>query len=58
MAPGDELILTVEGRPVAVVTRSTPVGDHACEPGSANATPLWMAKDFDAPLDDFADYME
>jgi hypothetical protein len=29
-----------------------------CQPGSAKDTKHWMAPDFDAPLEDFKEYME
>ncbi|MCU0706199.1 MAG: hypothetical protein MUF18_19725 [Fimbriiglobus sp.] len=57
MTPGDELVLTEGGQPVAVVTRS-PRTSWPCQPGSAAGRTFWMAPDFNAPLDDFAEYME
>jgi antitoxin (DNA-binding transcriptional repressor) of toxin-antitoxin stability system len=57
MTPGDELVLTADGRPVAVVTKP-PRTSWPCQPGSATDRAFWMAPDFNAPLDDFAEYME
>lgn len=57
MAPGEELVLTTDGRPVAVVTRPT-LASWPSEPGTAKDRSFWMAPDFDAPLDDFEEYME
>jgi len=57
MVPGEELVLTVDGEPVAVVTRP-PRTSWPCEPGSARDRSFWMAPDFDAPLEEFEDYME
>ncbi len=57
MTPGDELVLTSQGQPVAVVTRPS-LTQWPCQPGSAKNTEHWMAADFDAPLDDFKEYME
>jgi hypothetical protein len=57
MTPGEELVLTTNGQPVAVVTRP-PRMSWPCQPGSAKDRTLWMAPDFDAPLEDFAEYME
>ncbi len=57
MTPGDELVLTSDGLPVAIVTRP-PRTSWPCQPGSAKDRTLWMAPDFNAPLDDFAEYME
>jgi hypothetical protein len=57
MVPGDELVLTTNGNPVAVVTRSHQTS-WPCQPGTARDRSFWMAPDFDAPLEDFAEYME
>lgn len=57
MSPGDQLVLTAGGEPVAVVTRP-PRSSWPCQPGTAADRTLWMAPDFDAPLADFAEYME
>jgi antitoxin (DNA-binding transcriptional repressor) of toxin-antitoxin stability system len=57
MIPGEEIILTAGGEPVAVVTRKTRTS-WPCQPGSAKNTRHWTAPDFDEPLDDFAEYME
>ena len=54
---GEEVILTENGRPVA---KLIPVAEAAemrpRVPGSARTQILYMADDFDAPLDDFAEY--
>ena len=57
LVPGEELVLTSQGDPVAVVTRP-PRTSWPCQPGSAKDTKHWMAPDFDAPLEDFKEYME
>ena len=57
MTPGDELVLTANGEPVAVVTRP-PRTSWPCQPGTAKDRSFWMSPDFDAPLEDFAEYME
>jgi antitoxin (DNA-binding transcriptional repressor) of toxin-antitoxin stability system len=57
MIPGEELVLTSQGEPLAVVTRP-PRTRWPCEPGSAKNTKHWMAPDFDAPLEVFKEYME
>ncbi len=56
MAPGDELVLTNDRRPVATITRSVGA-TWPCQPGSAQGRSFWMAPDFDAPLDDFAEHL-
>jgi antitoxin (DNA-binding transcriptional repressor) of toxin-antitoxin stability system len=57
MTPGEELVLTSNGQPVAIVTRPSRTSWPSV-PGSAKDRTLWMAPDFDAPLEDFAEYME
>jgi hypothetical protein len=57
MVPGEELVLTVQGEPKAIVTRPGRTS-WPCQPGTARDTKQWMAPDFDAPLEDFAEYME
>jgi len=56
LSGGVEVIISDGGRPVArLVPGAAP--PRACRPGSAKETLHWMAPDFDAPLDDFRDYM-
>jgi antitoxin (DNA-binding transcriptional repressor) of toxin-antitoxin stability system len=57
MVPGEELVLTTDGKPVAVVTRPA-LTSWPSQPGTAKDRSFWMAPDFDAPLEDFAEYME
>jgi hypothetical protein len=57
MVPGEELVLTVQGEPKAIVTKPGRT-TRPCQPGTAKDTKHWMAPDFDAPLEDFAEYME
>ena len=57
MVPGEERVLTVQGEPKAVVTKPSRTR-WPCQPGTAKETRHWMALDFDAPLEDFAKYME
>ena len=54
--PGEELVLTVQGETKAIVTR--PSRTSSRQPGTAKDAKHWMAPDFDAPLEDFAEYME
>lgn len=57
LIPGEELFLTVDDHPIAklVRTRYLP-SDKPREPGSAVGKILFMADDFDAPLEDFKEY--
>jgi antitoxin (DNA-binding transcriptional repressor) of toxin-antitoxin stability system len=57
MVPGEELVLTADGEPVAIVIRPHRAS-WPCRPGTAKDRSFWMAPDFDAPLDDFAEYSE
>ncbi len=56
IVPGEELVLTTDGEPVAIVTRP-PRKSRPCQPGTAKDRSFWMAPDFDAPLEDFVEYM-
>lgn len=55
--PGEPLVITKDGEPVATLTRSKRPGAPR-EAGSAKDEILWIAPDFDAPLDEFREYME
>jgi len=48
MVPGEDVVLTVNGEPVAVLTRS-PRTNWPSLPGTAKDRSFWMAPDFDAP---------
>jgi prevent-host-death family protein len=63
LAPGEALEITENGRPVAVVTASarasTPESAHELRTlGTQAGTVLYMAPDFDAPLEEMKEYME
>ena len=53
---GQEVVISKRNQPVA---RLVPIEKPAIvrELGWGGPDGLWMADDFDAPLDDFADYM-
>jgi prevent-host-death family protein len=53
---GETIIITRKDQPVATLA---PVQSAERRPrfGSARGSVLYMADDFDAPLDDFAEYM-
>jgi antitoxin (DNA-binding transcriptional repressor) of toxin-antitoxin stability system len=55
--PGEQLVIVQNGEPLAMLTRN-PSKQWPCAAGSAKDTPHWMASDFDAPLEDFREYME
>jgi len=54
--PGEPVTITKDGEPVATLTRA-PLKTWPCKAGTAKDTSHWMAPDFDAPLEDFRDYM-
>lgn len=56
LAPGDEVIITENNQPVARIV--PPSASHPPRKlGTLHGTVLYMAPDFDAPLDDFKEYM-
>ena len=56
LAPDDEMVLTANGQPVATLVKSVRTS-WPCQAGSAKDTIHWMAPDFDAPLEEFKEYM-
>jgi antitoxin (DNA-binding transcriptional repressor) of toxin-antitoxin stability system len=63
LAPGDAFEITENGRPVAVVTAPplANVEESGRKPrtlGTQAGSVLYMAPDFDAPLDEMKEYME
>ena len=57
LQPGEEVVLTDNGQPLAKLVR-TERTSWPCKAGSAKDTVHWMAPDFNAPLDEFKEYME
>jgi prevent-host-death family protein len=57
LTPGEEVVLTQNNRPVARLVRTEERKSWPSKAGSAKDTIHWMAPDFDAPLDDFKEYM-
>jgi antitoxin (DNA-binding transcriptional repressor) of toxin-antitoxin stability system len=58
LRPGEEVVITRDQKPVA---RLTAAGEREKRPrqlGTLKGTVLSMAPDFDAPLEDFKEYME
>ena len=55
--PGEELLIVQGGEPVATLTRARP-NQWPCKAGSAKDSTHWMAPDFDAPLEDFREYVQ
>lgn len=60
LAPGDELVITENERPVArlVGEASHPPKPPRPGPGACRGMIAYMAPDFDAPLEELKEYME
>ena len=57
LIPGQELIILANGAEVAKLAKSG-AKQWPSQAGSYRKAEFWMAPDFDAPLDDFREYME
>jgi antitoxin (DNA-binding transcriptional repressor) of toxin-antitoxin stability system len=60
LRPGEEVVILEDQQPVATLvgTRTTASKPTRPGPGLCKGAIVYMAPDFDAPLDDFRDYME
>jgi prevent-host-death family protein len=57
LQPGEEITITDHGQPLAQVKKAERTS-WPCQAGTAKDRILWIAPDFDAPLQDFKEYME
>jgi antitoxin (DNA-binding transcriptional repressor) of toxin-antitoxin stability system len=57
LTPGDEVVITENDEPVAKLARTDSKKHWPCKAGSAKGK-IWMAPDFDAPLEEFKEYMD
>jgi prevent-host-death family protein len=58
LASGDEVVILENNRPVArIVPAAGPQQRSPRRSGTLRGTVLYMAPDFDAPLEDFKEYM-
>ena len=57
LQPGEEMTITNRGQPLAQVKKAERAS-WPCQAGSYRKAEFWMAPDFDAPLDEFKEYME
>ncbi|OWK34758.1 type II toxin-antitoxin system Phd/YefM family antitoxin [Fimbriiglobus ruber] len=57
LQPGEEVVLTDNGQPLAKIVKTLRTS-WPCKAGSAAGKILYMAPDFNAPLDEFKEYME
>ena len=58
LKPGDEVVITDNDQPVARLVAAERQQRVPRRPGTLRGTVKYMAPDFDAPLDDFTEYME
>jgi prevent-host-death family protein len=57
VASGEEFTITQNGEPKAKLSAAPPRKRPQAKAGSLQGK-IWMSPDFDAPLDDFKDYMK
>jgi prevent-host-death family protein len=57
LQPGEEITITDHGQPLAHVKKAERTS-WPCKAGSYQKAGFWMAPDFDAPLEEFKEYME
>ena len=58
LKPGEEVVILRHSKPVARIIAENAKVRKPREPGTALGKILFMADDFDAPLEDFREYME
>lgn len=59
LSSGDEVVITENDRPVARLVQTPPSAQRQRRQlGTMKGTVLDVASDFDAPLEDFREYME
>lgn len=57
LQPGETLVIVQGKEPLATLTRNA-LRQWPCHAGSARDTEHWMAADFDAPLEEFQEYVQ
>ena len=58
LRPGEEVVIVRGEKPVAKLVGEIPSESKPREPGKGKGHILFMAEDFDSPLEDFKEYME
>jgi antitoxin (DNA-binding transcriptional repressor) of toxin-antitoxin stability system len=58
LQPGEEIVITRDQTPVARLVGEAKPAARPRRFGTQKGTILYMAPDFDAPLEDFREYME
>ena len=57
LSPGEEVVITENDQPVARIVPTSAVANRkARQLGTMKGSVLYMAPDFDAPLEDFKEY--
>lgn len=54
---GEEVVITENNQPIAKLVIGEPKKQWPCKAGSAKGK-IWIAPDFDEPLEEFKEYME
>lgn len=57
LQPGEEIVITRDSQPLAKLTGQTQTERAPRRPGTLKGTVLYMAADFNAPLEEFKEYM-
>jgi antitoxin (DNA-binding transcriptional repressor) of toxin-antitoxin stability system len=57
LQPGEELLITRDQKPIAKLTGTAEPARPQRQLGTMKGSVLYLAPDFDAPLDDFKEYM-
>ncbi len=58
LTPGEEVIIMENNQPIARLLPAKMLQRQPRRSGTLRGTVLYMAPDFNAPLDDFKEYME
>lgn len=58
LTPGEEIVLTANQQPVARLVGERAARPPRPAPGLGKGSILYMAPDFDEPLEEFKEYME
>jgi prevent-host-death family protein len=58
LRPGEEVVIVRGEKPVAKLVSEISPRSNTREPGKGKGHILYMAEDFDSPLEDFKEYME
>jgi antitoxin (DNA-binding transcriptional repressor) of toxin-antitoxin stability system len=57
LRPGEEIVITRNDEPIAKLTGQAQPERPPRQPGTLKGTVIHLAPDFDAPLEDFKEYM-